>query len=168
MINFRFHLVSLIAVFLALGLGILVGSTVIDQSIVNRLDSEIDSVRHENKVRAATNKELAQQNSDLQDFIDATAPYAGDARLDGQSIAIVAERGLDSDVVKQTQLALRAAGAEVPAVLWLEDAWQLDSESRVQDLQTALDLRGNASTPRGLRSRRNRRRRPSPSSASPR
>jgi len=38
MINFRFHLVSLIAVFLALGLGILVGSTVVDQVIVDRLD----------------------------------------------------------------------------------------------------------------------------------
>ena len=52
MINFRFHLVSLIAVFLALGLGILVGSTVIDQKIVNRLDTEIDSVRKENDERA--------------------------------------------------------------------------------------------------------------------
>ena len=45
MINFRFHLVSLVAVFLALGLGILVGSTVIDQGIVNRLDSEINHVQ---------------------------------------------------------------------------------------------------------------------------
>src|SRR3954454_15161459 len=47
MINFRFHIVSLIAVFLALGLGILVGSTVIDQKIVNRLDAEIGRVDRE-------------------------------------------------------------------------------------------------------------------------
>ena len=58
MINFRFHLVSLIAVFLALGLGILVGSTVVDQGIVNRLDSEINSVRKENSAREATSKQL--------------------------------------------------------------------------------------------------------------
>ena len=60
MINFRFHLVSLVAVFLALGLGILVGSTVVDQKIVDRLDSEINSVRKENSERKAANKQLAE------------------------------------------------------------------------------------------------------------
>ena len=63
MINFRFHLVSLIAVFLALGLGILVGSTVIDQGIVNRLDSEINNVRKENK--AARGHEQAAGEAEL-------------------------------------------------------------------------------------------------------
>ena len=32
MINFRFHLVSLIAVFLALALGVVMGATVIDRA----------------------------------------------------------------------------------------------------------------------------------------
>ena len=84
MINFRFHLVSLIAVFLALGLGILVGSTVVDQKIVNRLDREISSVRKENSdARKTANKALAEENSRLQKFIDEAAPFVGDARLDG-------------------------------------------------------------------------------------
>jgi len=51
MINFRFHLVSLIAVFLALGLGILVGPSVVDQVIVDRLQREISSIRHESSRR---------------------------------------------------------------------------------------------------------------------
>lgn len=101
MINFRFHLVSLIAVFLALGLGILVGSTVIDQGIVNRLDSEINSVRKENSTREATSKQLSQQNSRLQQFIDKSAAFVGDGRLDRRSVAVVAERGVDSGVVKR-------------------------------------------------------------------
>src|SRR3954447_19576890 len=122
MINFRFHLVSLVAVFLAMGLGILVGSTVIDQKIVNRLESEIASVRNENKTRKAESKDLAQQNSDQQDFIDQTAPFVVDGRLAGQSVAIVAERGVDGGVVKKTETLLRGAGADVPAVLWLDDS----------------------------------------------
>jgi hypothetical protein len=148
MINFRFHLVSLIAVFLALGLGILVGSTVIDQGIVNRLDSEINSVRKENSAREATSKQLSQQNSRLQQFIDRSAGYVGDGRLGNHSVAVVAERGVDGGVVKRAEQALQAAGAEVPGVLWLDDAWKLDSDSKVQALQAALGLAGTASTTR--------------------
>jgi hypothetical protein len=143
MINFRFHLVSLVAVFLAMGLGILVGSTVIDQKIVNRLDREIASVRSENKTRKAESKALAQQNSDQQDFIEQTAPFVVDGRLAGQSVAIVAERGVDGGVVKKTETLLRGAGADVPAVLWLDDSWMLDTDQRKTDLASALNLQGD-------------------------
>ena len=149
MINFRFHLVSLIAVFLALGLGILVGSTVIDQGIVNRLDSEINNVRKENKAREATSKQLAKQNSQLQQFANQVGPFAGDGRLEQVSVVLVAERGVQSSAVKHTQQALQEAGADVPAVLWLDDSWRLDSGARVQALQSALALKGDAASARG-------------------
>jgi hypothetical protein len=148
MINFRFHLVSLVAVFLALGLGILVGSTVVDQKIVDRLDSDIARVRRENAERRETNKQLAQENAQMREYIDATAPYAGDGRLDGQSVAVIAEQGVDGDDVTDTAEALRDAGAEVPGVVWLQDAWQLDTDERVQELQAALGLEGSAATTR--------------------
>jgi hypothetical protein len=148
MINFRFHLVSLTAVFLAVGLGILVGSTVVDQKIVNRLDREIKSVRNENSQRKADSKELADDNSRQQDFIDKTAPFVVDGRLDGQSVAVVAERGVDKGVVKDAETLLRAAGAEVPAVIWLDDSWKLDTSKRTQDLATALNLQGSSATVR--------------------
>lgn len=148
MINFRFHLVSLVAVFLAVGLGILVGSTVIDQSIVNRLESEIDSVRTENAQRRNENKALAELNATQQQFIDLTARFVVDGRLDGQSVAVVAERGVDRDVLKETATLLRAAGADVPAVLWLDDSWRLDTAQQRQALQAALDVQGDAATMR--------------------
>src|SRR5262249_12500574 len=128
MINFRFHLVSLIAVFLALGLGILVGSTVVDQKIVNRLDSEIRSVRNENSSRRDTNKQLTKENAQPRQFLDDVAPYAGDGRLIDESVAVVAERGINDDDVNTTVALLREAGADVPGVIWLEDSWQLDSD----------------------------------------
>jgi hypothetical protein len=171
MINFRFHLVSLVAVFLAMGLGILVGSTVIDQRIVNRLESEIASVRNENKTRKAESKDLAQQNSDQQDFIEQSAPFVVDGRLAGQSVAIIAERGVDGGVVKKTETLLRSAGADVPAVLWLDDSWQLDTDQRKSDLQSALGVTGDANVMRDrafdrLARRLARAPRPAPSSTS--
>jgi len=36
----------------------------------------------------------------------------------------------------------------VPGALWLQDDWQLDTDRRVQDLQTALGVRGNATAMR--------------------
>ena len=148
MINFRFHLVSLVAVFLAVGLGILVGSTVIDQKIVNRLDSEIHRVSKDNDKRQAESKLLAEQNSQQQQFVDLTAPFVVDGRLDGQSIAIVAERGVDGGIVKQTETMLRSAGGDVPAVLWLDDSWLLDTDQRKSDLAAALGVHGDAAVMR--------------------
>src|SRR4051812_30549565 len=143
MINFRFHLVSLVAVFLAMGLGIVVGSTVIDQKIVDRLDTEIRRVSKDNDARRAESRQLAKQNSQQQDFVDLTAPYVVDGRLDGQSVALVAERGVDGGVVKKMETLLRGAGADVPAVLWLDDSWLLDTDQRIADLQSALGVQGD-------------------------
>ena len=145
MINFRFHLVSLVAVFLAMGLGILVGSTVIDQKIVNRLDTEIRRVSKDNDARKAESKKLANENADQQDFIARAAPYVVDGRLDGQSIAIIAERGVDAGVVKKTEALLRSAGADVPGVLWLDDSWLLDTDQRKADLESAVAVHGDQS-----------------------
>ena len=44
MINFRFHVVSLIAIFLALALGVVIGAGVIDRGVVDTLNNRLDSV----------------------------------------------------------------------------------------------------------------------------
>ena len=47
MINFRFHVVSLIAIFLALALGVVIGAGVIDRGVVDTLDNRLDTRRGE-------------------------------------------------------------------------------------------------------------------------
>jgi Copper transport outer membrane protein, MctB len=148
MINFRFHLVSLIAVFLALGLGILVGSSVVDQVIVDRLHREISGLRHESNQRRTDINTLKDQVSKLNDSLAATAPYAVQQRLEGVPVALVAERGVDANAVKQVNDMLRTAGAIVPSVVWLDDAWRLDDAKRLQDLQTLVGASGTAAATR--------------------
>src|SRR4051794_27469055 len=99
MIKFRFHLVSLIAGFLAMGLVILVGSTVVDQVIVGRLDREIKSVQHESDQVKSTNKSLSDQVSQLNDFLHKSSSYAVQQRLLAVPVVIVAERGIDTGAV---------------------------------------------------------------------
>jgi hypothetical protein len=148
MINFRFHLVSLIAVFLALGLGILVGSSVVDQVIVDRLERDIASVRSESNERRDENERLEDRIGELEEVIAASAPYTVQRRLDEVPVAVIAEHGVDTDTVEQTKAMLELAGADVPGVLWLDDAWRLDDPQQVQTLGAAVGVNGNAASTR--------------------
>ena len=139
MINFRFHIVSLIAIFLALALGIFVGSTVIDQAIVENLDRQIDRVELKADERKAENDRLKSDLDTLEAYIEGSAPFAVASRLEGVPVAVVAERGIDSDV-RSTVTLLRQAGAAAPVIVWLEPAWRLDATDDVESLAAALGV----------------------------
>jgi hypothetical protein len=143
LINFRFHLVSLIAVFLAMGLGILVGSTVVDQVVVDRLDREIRDVSHESNQVKSENSRLGDQVSKLNDFVQKSSQYAAQDRLDGVPVAIVAEKGVDGSAVSSLLSTVKASGAVVPGVFWLTDKWRLDSPKDVRALENAVHVSGN-------------------------
>jgi hypothetical protein len=148
MINFRFHLISLIAVFLALGLGILVGSTVVDQAFVDRLNTEIKDVRRDLSVRNDENRELRDEITRLEEFMRGSSSYAVDDRLTDVPVAVIAERGVDERAVRNLLTTVRASGAEVPGVLWLDERWKLDRPRELNELQDAARVTGNAATAR--------------------
>lgn len=71
MINLRFHIVSLVAVFLALALGIVTGSTLLDRVTVQQLESTQTQIERKIQLKSTENDALrreldridAQQNS---------------------------------------------------------------------------------------------------------
>jgi hypothetical protein len=139
MINFRFHIASLIAIFLALALGVVMGSTVIDRAIVDGLRDQIDRVEAKANDARADNKALQEQLDDLNLYSARSAEYAVRNELSDQAVAIVAERGLDEEAVTAQSEMLRSAGATVVGILWLEKAWNLTDEGRSADaLRDAL------------------------------
>ena len=48
-IDFRYHVVSIVAVFLALALGLFLGSTTLQSTVTNQLHHQADLVTRENK-----------------------------------------------------------------------------------------------------------------------
>ena len=42
MINLRYHIISIVAVFLALGIGLALGSTFVDTILVNELEDQVN------------------------------------------------------------------------------------------------------------------------------
>lgn len=125
MINFRFHIVSLIAVFLALAVGVVMGSTVVDRAIVDGLRSQIDRVRSRANDARAENARLRSQLDHANTYADESALFAVADRLLGATVGVVAERGIDEAAVKSQMDLLRRSGAKAPGVLWLEPPWAL-------------------------------------------
>ena len=69
MINFRFHLVSLIAIFLALALGVVIGAGVIDRGVVDTLNTRLDTVESNSERIKGENSELRDRNGQLEGFV---------------------------------------------------------------------------------------------------
>jgi hypothetical protein len=139
-INFRFHLVSLVAVFLALALGVVMGSTVIDRAIVDRLSSQIDSVKKRADAERAENRTLRDQMKGLETFIAQSQPQVTGRRLNQVPVTVVAVRGVPAEDVKAAYDVLRSAGALVSGVLWIEDGFSAaDPGARTKLVQAIGD-----------------------------
>ncbi len=140
MINFRFHVVSLIAIFLALALGVVIGAGVIDRGVVDTLNSRLDRVDAKSDRIQSQNDALSGQNNQYSQVITGLQPFAVQSRLLADSIGIVAVRGIDGTRVKDTITASQQAGATVTGTLWLESKWALSNNDDVKALQTALGV----------------------------
>jgi hypothetical protein len=140
MINFRFHIVSLIAVFLALALGVVMGATVVNRAIVDRLNDRIDTVESNANRRKAESDQLRSEVGQLHSYIDSAKDFAVTGRLNGVTLATIATRGVDGDAVKQTVQLAQRAGAQDVGILWLEEKFTLGDNEALRQLGDALGV----------------------------
>lgn len=140
MINFRFHIASLIAVFLALAVGVVMGSTVIDRAIVDSLRNQIQRVEQKADDRKAENDELRDEVSRLENYVAGTQQFAVTGRLRDRSVVVLAVDGTDGDSVKKTVELAQQAGGRVPGILWIQEPWSLAKDEDSQKLARVLDV----------------------------
>lgn len=123
MIDFRYHIVSIIAVFLALALGLFLGSTTLQSTVTNNLRHQAHSVTSQNRSLEATNTLLSNEFKDEKALTAAVEPYAVSGRLAGETVAMVSAPGVDSNVRKAVSATLTLAGATVTADVQLQPAY---------------------------------------------
>ncbi|MCL6448065.1 MAG: copper transporter [Armatimonadetes bacterium] len=121
-IDLRYHIASLAAVFLALGVGILIGGTMLKTDalvesrgqIAERLEKQLAQLRRENEaIQAQVN--CFQIKSDQQkDFAGQILPFLVKGRLEGRRVAIIETggNGFPGDLIATLEL----AGAKVQSV----------------------------------------------------
>jgi hypothetical protein len=117
MISIRYHVFSLIAVFLALAIGLAAGSTVVKESIVDNLRDNQDRLESELDDLQGANEELELRVGRLEETdrrLRGEGPLALlDARLLGMAIVVVTGEGLDGDVRTTMMDTLADAGADL-------------------------------------------------------
>lgn len=149
MINFRYHVVSLIAVFLSLAIGVIMGSAVIDRAIVNRLEDQQTSLEKRIKGVEAENDALRAESSELKETSKQLAEQGSQRLLTGTltdvPVAVIATRGSESDSFTALLSLLGTSGADQRGVFWLTDRFTLDSDDEVRDLTAALSAPSNLS-----------------------
>ena len=140
MINLRSHIVSLVAVFLALGLGFVMGSTVIDRVTVDALNDNLDDVRRSVGAIREENRKLGDQIKQGQDFAETTRDQLLRGHLRNVPVMVVAIAGIDRRPVDDLRRALAGAQATTQGTIWFTSKMRLASDGDVRALAAALDL----------------------------
>jgi Copper transport outer membrane protein, MctB len=114
--DFRYHALSLVAVFLALGIGIVLGVTIGD-SLVSEADRSLRRTLRGDVLDAREDERRARdQIQQRDDLIGAAFPLIAGDRLRGERVAIVATGDVPGDVEDDVRDAVEEAGGELSSV----------------------------------------------------
>ncbi len=140
MIDFRYHLVSIVAVFLALAIGIVLGSTELQGPAYNFLDKTTSKLQNELGQVSSQRDTAQQQATEDELYAQAVEPTVLHDLLAGQRLLIVTEPGASSGVVNGISTAATDAGAKLTGQINLAQKF-FDSSGTTQGSlnQTTLD-----------------------------
>jgi hypothetical protein len=138
-VSFRFHLVSITAVFLALALGIAMGATVVDRATVDLLERRLDTVRAESERTDKANEELRAELNRWNQFTSQAGDRLVKDRLAGVPVIAIFVEGSDRgsfDALRQT---VAAAGAVLQGTVVLTNKLALRDNDDIDTLRVLAD-----------------------------
>jgi hypothetical protein len=119
-INFRYHVVSLTAVFLALAIGLVVGTAALNGPVADSLKNQVSALSKDNSNFRDQANQYRDELNRTQDFAAELAPALLDGKLAGRRILLVALPG-SQDYVDQVKQMLTVAGATITAKVTVQD-----------------------------------------------
>lgn len=152
--DLRYHLVSLISVFLALAIGVLLGTAIADRGVLDeQLRAQIEDVQDRFTEQQSVISERNQRISVLEEQVGAqnelSERMAGSIvsdRLNGYDVAVVVGPYADDQVSQAIQDDLAFAGANIGPVVQLEQPDPEDPEAAAGSYaRAALEVSGSAS-----------------------
>jgi hypothetical protein len=140
-INFRYHVVSLTAVFLALAIGLIVGTSALNGPLSDSLQHRVDSLTKSNDTYRQQTVQLEAEVSEREQFATEVAPLVLGGKLQGRRVLVLSFQE-SSDYVTDMVSDLKLAGAKVTGQVEIQDAMMRPSNG-----PALLDLEHNANTP---------------------
>jgi len=122
-ISFRQLIVTIVSIFLALGLGILAGTLVIDQTLVRNLRQQ---TAHAEKTAANEGRQL----HDATSLLGSLVPFVVQGKLAHHKVIVLADANVDGGALSEATNMLRQAKADVVAQLQTTDSFAPDNPAR--------------------------------------
>jgi hypothetical protein len=137
-IDFRYHLVSIVAVLLALGVGLVVGSGFIGGPLLDDIEERADNIRARNEEL----RDLADQRfrtiTEHSDFAEEAGPYLLGRRLAGVEVILLETDGVGGDLSDGIATAIAAGGGNVVTTIEFKDRFLLEDQLEVDELALSL------------------------------
>ncbi|MGK2348635.1 copper transporter [Actinomyces sp. W5033] len=129
MIDFRYHLVSLISVFLALAVGVVLGAGPLQNSLGTALNDQVSSLREDRNQTQARLEATEGAVIERDDYIMAGASALLPGTLKGRAVALVILPGALGEDIDAASTGLETAGATVVGRVSLTSAWVQSSRA---------------------------------------
>ncbi|WP_444960616.1 copper transporter [Nocardiopsis sp. M1B1] len=149
MIDFRYHLVSIVAVFLALTVGLVLGTTMLQDPLLNTLQSETADLRSQSEELRAERDAADQVNAGADRMAEAVSDDTLSGLLTDLGVVVVSAPGADTETADALAGRVEQAGGEVVGRVQISDAF-LDGgnatfvdELALQITQDPQDLSGS-------------------------
>ena len=142
MIDFRYHVVSIVAIFLALTVGLVIGASILSKGVADSLRSDLSQRNDQIKSQQNQINQLKTQIEQQNKYITDTADQLVSGRLSGLCVALVEIAGADSDAYSgaRTLLSKQAGGticSETTINASLSSAASSDQQQSMATLVTA-------------------------------
>ena len=143
MVTFRFYVVSAVVFFLALAVGVVVGSA-LGVGDATRIEKGLSHMEAKLDETVSLIDEKNDQIEELERYEDESAPFAGDATLEGIASLVVVEPGLDTSAVEDLNVRLGEAGANTLGYVVLSDRWATEGDTDAEDLGALIGFDGSS------------------------
>jgi hypothetical protein len=123
MIDFRYHIVSIVSIFLALAVGIVLGAGPLQGQLGTTLTNQVSNLRKETSALNQQKIDLTQNVTDLNAFVRLLSPELVNSTLNGRSVAVVRLPGSSDAMASAIDQELSQAGAHVNGTVKVTTAW---------------------------------------------
>jgi hypothetical protein len=139
-ISFRYHLITIVSVFLAIALGIVMGTTFVQDPLLDSLRDRTEDLARRNQAYEDTIDRLGDRVAVMNEFAEAVFPQLATARLDQVPVVLLTQAGTADDDLDATRTALERAGAVLQAELVVQPRIQARGEGAREALADALGM----------------------------
>ncbi len=139
MISFRYHIVSIVAIFLAFALGIAVGTAALNGAVTDNLRDQVNSLRDQRDSLRTDVSALEKKVADQDGFATLYGDNVITGALAGKTVAIVQAPGASAEAVDGVVAQVAAAGGRVTG--------QIEVTADYVDPSREADIRALATGP---------------------